>query len=161
MMNTSTVETQPIATQVLRILLVDDHDLVRQGLRSMLEVQPGWTICGEAATGREAIDMAKQLQPDVAVVDIHMPGMDGLQATREILAANPQTEIVVLTIDETKEAVRAAKEVGARGIVMIWEPGFSRTAQESRIFTIRTILPATSPRSRIQRREPSFTTINR
>jgi DNA-binding NarL/FixJ family response regulator len=118
MMNISTVETKPIATQVLRILLVDDHDLVRQGLRSMLEAEPGWTICGEAATGRQAIDMAEQLQPDVVVIDIHMPGMDGLQATREILTINPQIEIVVLTIDETKEVVQAAREVGARGIVM-------------------------------------------
>jgi len=118
MMNISTAETKPIATQVLRILLVDDHDLVRQGLRSMLEAEPGWTICGEAATGRQAIDMAEQLQPDVVVIDIHMPGMDGLQATREILTINPQIEIVVLTIDETKEVVQAAREVGARGIVM-------------------------------------------
>jgi DNA-binding NarL/FixJ family response regulator len=117
-MNISTQGTQSISTQLLSILLVDDHDLVRQGLRSMLEGQPGWTICAEAATGREAINLAEQFQPDIVVIDIHMPGMDGLEATREILAANPQTEIVVLTIDETKEVVQAAKEVGARGIVM-------------------------------------------
>jgi DNA-binding NarL/FixJ family response regulator len=118
MLNTSAVETRSVARQVLRILLVDDHDLVRQGLRSMLEGQPGWTICAEAATGREAIDLAEQLQPDVVVMDIHMPGMDGLQATREILATNPRTEVVVLTVDETKEVAQAAKEVGARGIMM-------------------------------------------
>src|SRR5476649_705280 len=117
-MNISTQGTQTIAMQLLSILLVDDHDLVRQGLRSMLEGQPGWTICAEAATGREAINLAEQFQPDIVVIDIHMPGMDGLEATREILAANPQTEVVVLTIDETKEVVQAAKEVGARGIVM-------------------------------------------
>src|ERR1700691_5632940 len=98
MMNTSTVETQPIATQLLSILLVDDHDLVRQGLRSMLEGQPGWTICGEATTGREAIYLAERFQADIVVMDIQMPGIDGLKATREILAANPQIEVVVLTI---------------------------------------------------------------
>jgi DNA-binding NarL/FixJ family response regulator len=118
MMNTSAVGMQSIDTQELRILLVDDHDIVRQGLGLMLEGQPGWTICGEAATGREAIDMAEQLRPDVVIIDIHMPGVDGLQATREILAINPQIEVVVLTIDETKEVVQAAGEAGARGFVM-------------------------------------------
>jgi DNA-binding NarL/FixJ family response regulator len=117
-MNISTQGTQTIAMQLLSILLVDDHDLVRQGLRSMLEGQPGWTICAEAATGREAVDLAEQFQPDIVVIDIHMPGMDGLEATRQILAANPEIEVVVLTIDETKEVMQAAKEAGARGIVM-------------------------------------------
>ena len=117
-MNTSTEVAQSISAQVLRIMVADDHDLVRQGLRSMLEAQAGWTVCGEATTGREAVDLAQQLQPDVVVIDVHMPNMDGLQATREILAANPQTEILILTLDETREIVQAAKEVGARGIVM-------------------------------------------
>lgn len=117
-MNTSTEVAQSISAQVLRIMVADDHDLVRQGLRSMLEAQPGWMVCGEATTGREAVDLVQQLQPDVVVIDVHMPDMDGLQATREILAANPQTEILILTLDETREIVQAAKEVGARGIVM-------------------------------------------
>ena len=117
-MNTSTEVAQSIDTQALRILVVDDHDLVRQGLRSMLEAQPGWTICGEATTGREAVDLAQQLRPEVVVIDVHMPNGDGLQASREILAANPQTEVLILTVDETKEMMQAAGEAGAHGIVM-------------------------------------------
>src|ERR1017187_1444889 len=117
-MNTSAVGTQSIGIQVLCILLVDDHDHVCQGLRSMLEGQPGWTICGEAATGREAIDLAEHLQLEVVVIDIHMPRMDGLQATQGTLAATAQVKVVVLTVDETREVVQAAKEVRARGVVM-------------------------------------------
>jgi DNA-binding NarL/FixJ family response regulator len=117
-MNTSTEVAQSISAQVLRIMVVDDHDLVRQGLRSILEAQPGWTVCGEATTGREAADLVQQLRPDVVVIDVHMPSVDGLQATRKILAANPQTEVLILTVDETKEIVQAAREAGAHGIVM-------------------------------------------
>ncbi len=117
-MNASTEVAQSIDTQALRIMVVDDHDLVRQGLRSMLEAQPGWTICGEATTGREAVDLAQQLRPEVVVIDVHMPNGDGLQASREILAANPQTEVLILTVDETKEMMQAAGEAGAHGIVM-------------------------------------------
>jgi DNA-binding NarL/FixJ family response regulator len=84
----------------------------------MLEAQPGWTVCGEATTGHEAVDLAQQLRPDVVVIDVHMPNVYSLQATREILAANPQTEVLILTVDETKEIVQAAREAGARGIVM-------------------------------------------
>jgi DNA-binding NarL/FixJ family response regulator len=117
-MSISAEDTPSIGTHLLRILVADDHDLVRQGLRSMLEAQPGWTVCGEAATGSQAIDLAQQLRPDIVVADIHMPGMDGLQATQEILAANPQIEVLILTLDETKEVVQAATEAGARGVVM-------------------------------------------
>jgi len=117
-MNVSAENTQSTSTQLLRILLVDDHDLVRQGLRSMLDTQPGWAVCGEAGTGHEGVTLAQQLRPDIVVMDIHMPGMDGLQATREILAINPQIEVLILTLDETEEILRAATAAGARGIVM-------------------------------------------
>jgi DNA-binding NarL/FixJ family response regulator len=117
-MNTSAVGTQSAGTQVLCILLVDDHDHVCQGLRSMLGSQPSRTICGEAATGLGSIDPAEQLQPDVVVIDIHLPRMEGSQVAQEIPTATLQVKVVVLTVDETREVVQAAKEVGARGIVM-------------------------------------------
>jgi DNA-binding NarL/FixJ family response regulator len=116
--NTTAESRLSTSTSTLRILVADDHELVRHGLRSMLEAQPGWTICGEATTAREAVDQARQYHPDIVVLDIHMPGMDGLQATREILTDNPKTEVLILTIDEGKEVMRAATEAGARGIVM-------------------------------------------
>jgi DNA-binding NarL/FixJ family response regulator len=103
---------------VLRILVVDDHDLVRQGLRSMLETQPGWTVCGAAGTGQLGVALARELCPDVVVIDIHMPGMDGLQATREILSINPETEVLILTLDESREVIETAMAAGARGVVM-------------------------------------------
>ncbi len=122
-MNTSTE-----VAQALRIMVADDHDLVRQGLRSMLEAQPGWTVCGEATTGHEAVDLVQQLCPEVVVIDVHMPNMDGLQATREILAANPQTEVLIFTVDETREIVQAAGDAGARGIVMKSDVGLDLVA---------------------------------
>ena len=116
-MSTSAVGSQSTGIKVLCVLLVDDHDHVCQGVRSMLGSQPSRTICDEP-TDREDADLAEQEPPDVVVIDIHLPRMDGLQVAQEIPTATPQVKVVVLTVDETKEVVQAAKEVGARGIVM-------------------------------------------
>jgi DNA-binding NarL/FixJ family response regulator len=110
--------TKPVVVSALRILVADDHQLLRQGLRTLLETQPGWKVCGEAITGTEAVEKARQLQPDIVVLDVHMPEMDGLQAAREILAARPQIEVLILTIDESAEVIRNVSEAGAHGVVM-------------------------------------------
>jgi DNA-binding NarL/FixJ family response regulator len=102
----------------VRILVADDHDVVRKGLRSLLEAQPGWEICAEAANGREAVAKAKQLRPDVGLLDLTMPDLNGLEATRQILKAVPTTEVLILTMHESEQAIREVLQAGARGFVL-------------------------------------------
>jgi DNA-binding NarL/FixJ family response regulator len=104
-------------TKKLRILLADDHELVRRGIRGLLHAQRGWRVVGEAVNGREAVDKAKKLNPDVAILDIGMPHLDGLEATRQIREASPNTKILILTMHESEQMVRRVLEVGARGYV--------------------------------------------
>ena len=105
-------------TKKLRILVADDHELVRRGIRGQLHARRGWIIVGEATNGREAVEKASKLRPDVAIVDISMPDLDGLQATRQIREATPNTEVVVLTMHESDQMVRRVLEAGARGYVL-------------------------------------------
>jgi len=102
----------------LRILIVDDHAVVRRGVRSLLESQLGWEISGEAATGREAVDMAKRLQPDIVVMDLSLPELNGLDATRQILKESPRSEILMLTMHHSEELARNVLQAGARGYVL-------------------------------------------
>jgi DNA-binding NarL/FixJ family response regulator len=101
----------------VRILVADDHSILRRGVRALLETHPGWKVCGEAATGAEAVRQAKKLRPDVAVVDITMPDLSGFEATRQIRAAVPQTEVLVLTAHESEQALREVLNAGALGYV--------------------------------------------
>ena len=103
---------------MVRVLLADDHEVLRRGLRQIIEDQPGWTVCGEAATGREAVDLATQEKPDIAVVDISMPELNGLEATRQIRRASPRTEVLVFTMHENESLVREVLSAGARGYLM-------------------------------------------
>ena len=80
----------------LRILLADDHEIVRRGLCALLQKHEGWEVCGEASDGRQAIEMAKQLKPDVVILDIGMPSLNGLDATRQLLQHDPQFKIIVI-----------------------------------------------------------------
>lgn len=98
--------------------MADDHDLVRRGIRGLLRSRRGWRVIGEAANGREAVEQANRLKPDVAVVDVSMPELDGLQATRQIRDASPNTEVVILTMHESDQMVRRVLEAGALGYVL-------------------------------------------
>ena len=102
----------------LRILIADDHGLVRHGARAVLNSQRGWRVVGEAANGQEAVQKAIQLKPDVAVVDIGMPELDGIQVARQIRQALPDTQVLVLTMHESDQMVRRALDAGARGYLL-------------------------------------------
>jgi DNA-binding NarL/FixJ family response regulator len=105
-------------TRTLRILLADDHELVRRGIRGLLRSRRGWRVIGEAANGRDAVEKANKLKPDVAIVDVSMPELDGLQVTRQIRDASPRTEVVILTMHESDQMVRRVLDVGALGYVL-------------------------------------------
>jgi DNA-binding NarL/FixJ family response regulator len=102
----------------LQILIVDDHEVVRRGLRVLIELHPGWEVCGEAKDGREAVEKARELKPDVVVMDIGMPELNGLEATRQILKAARRTEVLMLTAHESEQLVREVLEAGAHGYVL-------------------------------------------
>lgn len=107
----------------LHILIVDDHEVVRRGLRVSLESHPGWEVCGEAATGRTAVEKAMKLEPDVVVMDIGMPELNGLEATRQILKALPQTAVLILTVHESEQLIYEVLEAGAQGYVLKSDAG--------------------------------------
>ena len=106
-----------------RIIIVDDHDVVRHGLRALIESQNGWQVVEEACDGREAIEKVRRHKPDVVVMDFSMPGLNGLEATRQILKAHPLTEVLVLTMHESEQIARDALSAGARGYVLKSDAG--------------------------------------
>jgi PAS domain S-box-containing protein len=106
-----------------RLLLVDDHEIVRQGLASLLQGVEGFEICGQAATGEEAIREADRSAPDIVIMDLRLPGIDGLQATRSILKAHPRTDVLIFTMDESEHVLREALKAGARGCLTKTDAG--------------------------------------
>jgi DNA-binding NarL/FixJ family response regulator len=102
----------------LRILIADDQPLVRKAIRVLLESRAGWKVCAEAADGREAVAKTKELSPDIVVMDLSMPHMNGLDATREIHSSCPQTQVLILTLYHFPELARAAQHAGAQGCVL-------------------------------------------
>jgi len=106
----------------VRILIVDDHEVVRQGVRAVLEAQTGWVICGEASNGREAVAKAVELRPDIVVLDISMPELNGLEAARQIRHAVP-AKMLILTVHESDQVVTEVVEAGADGYLLKTDAG--------------------------------------
>ena len=108
-----------------RLLLVDDHEIVRQGLASLLQGVEGFEICGEAGTGEDAIREADRSDPDIVIMDLRLPGIDGLQATRSILKSHPDTDVLIFTVDDSEQVLREALKAGARGCLTKTDAGSS------------------------------------
>jgi DNA-binding NarL/FixJ family response regulator len=104
--------------RVIRILVADDHDVVRQGLTSLLGRRPDWQVCAEASNGREAVKLTERFRPNVAILDLSMPELNGLEATRQIRKVSPETEILVFSMYENEQFVRELLSAGARGYVL-------------------------------------------
>ena len=106
-----------------RILIADDHEIVRHGIRTLLESRSGWQVCGEAQDGREAVELTKQRRPDLVLLDIGMPNLNGLDAARQITAMTPITSVLILTVHDSEQVVRDVLTVGARGFLLKSDAG--------------------------------------
>ena len=107
----------------LRILIADDHEVARRGIRCVLESHAEWEVCGEATDGREAVELAGRLKPDILLLDIGMPNLNGLDATRQILAIMPEARILILTVHDSEQVVREVLAAGARGFLLKSDAG--------------------------------------
>src|SRR5215469_3400572 len=105
-------------TGVPSILIVDDHAFIRRGIRSILQDSPNWSVTGEAENGQEAVRLAEELKPDVILMDVSMPGMTGLEATRLIRQRNPKAKVLLLTLHDSRELVRNAFQLGVNGYLL-------------------------------------------
>jgi DNA-binding NarL/FixJ family response regulator len=103
---------------VPRVLIVDDHAFIRRGVQAILHPFPEWELCGEADNGLDAIRMADQIKPEIIILDVSMPGLNGIEVTRKICGAQPDVKIVLLTLHESADLVRYAFRAGARGYLL-------------------------------------------
>lgn len=108
---------------MVRILIADDHEVARRGIRALLESHPGWEVCGEASDGRETVELAARMKPDLILLDIGMPNLNGLDAARQILAISPEVAILILTMHDSDQVVREVLRAGARGFLLKSDAG--------------------------------------
>jgi DNA-binding NarL/FixJ family response regulator len=99
-------------------LIADDHDLMRRGVKALLQSRAGWEVCGEAHTGREAVSKAEELKPDVVILDISMPDLNGVDAAKRIRKASPDTEVLILSVHYSDQLIRDILEAGVRGYIV-------------------------------------------
>ena len=109
--------------KMLRILIADDHEVARRGIRSLLESHPGWEGCAEAKDGRDAVELATSTKPDLVLLDIGMPNLNGLEAARQILATSPNAAILILTMHDSDNVIREVLRAGARGFLLKSDAG--------------------------------------
>jgi DNA-binding NarL/FixJ family response regulator len=107
----------------LHLVIADDHEVVRKGLRALLEARPGWEVAGEAKDGKEAVQQVRDLKPDVIILDISMPLLNGLEATRQIIKENPKARILILTMHESDPLIQEVLNAGARGYLLKSDAG--------------------------------------
>jgi DNA-binding NarL/FixJ family response regulator len=112
-----------MAMNSVAILVVDDHELIRRGIRDIIQTHDGWQIVGEADNGRDAVQMAASTCPDIVVMDISMPGLNGLDATRQIVRARPETQVLVLSMHDSERLIRDVLSSGARGYILKSDAG--------------------------------------
>jgi DNA-binding NarL/FixJ family response regulator len=104
--------------KTLRILIADDHDLMRRGVKALLQLHAGWEVCGEAHTGREAVAKAEELKPDIVILDISMPDLNGVDAAKRIRKGSPDTEVLILSVHYSDQLIRDILEAGVRGYIV-------------------------------------------
>lgn len=104
--------------KTVQILIADDHELIRDGLKVRLEKHSGWRVCAEAQNGRRAVELALELKPNIAILDVGMPELNGIEAARQIRKGCPQTEILILTLQESEDLIQEALASGARGFLL-------------------------------------------
>jgi len=107
----------------LRILIADDHEVMRTGVRALIELEPGWRVCGTVTNGQEAVEAARKLKPDVVVLDMTMPELDGLEALRAIKRALPNTEVVIFSAHHSEEVIGQLFEAGAKSYIQKSDAG--------------------------------------
>ncbi|MGH9356141.1 MAG: response regulator, partial [Terriglobia bacterium] len=127
----------------IRILIADDHELLRRGIRMLLDSHPGWEVCGEAMDGLDCLEKTKELMPDLVVVDMTMPGIDGLEATRRIRSEAPAVNVLMLSQYESSQMLCAALSAGARGFVSKMD------ASRDLVKAIETILAGAPPQEHV------------
>src|SRR2546429_4987698 len=102
----------------LRIFVADDHEVVRRGIGALLASHAGWDVCGEAGNGHEAVDNVAHLKPDIVILDISMPGLNGLEATRQILQSDPDQKVAILSITDSEQMIQEALKAGAKAYIL-------------------------------------------